>query len=96
MRAAQKSSAFSANPSKGSGEEPRVQFVVEDMVVTGGVFTGDGVLARNNVGFLRYACGARDSGVGSWCTCLVGGSGVVGNAPGTVCRVPCWLKEVVN
>ena len=87
---------MSADPSKGFGEETRVQFVVEDMAGMGGAITGDGVLARNSVGFRRYVCGARDSGVGGWCTWLVEGSGVVGNASGTVCGVPCRLREVVT
>ena len=83
-------------PSNGSGDDPRVRFVVEDIVGMGGAFTGDGVLARNRLGFHWYVCGARDSGVGGWCTRLVKGSGVTGNAPGTVCGVLCRLIEVVN
>ena len=59
------------------------------MIFTGGAFTGDGVLARNKLGFGWYVCEVRDSGVGSCCIQLVEGSGVVGSAPGMVCGVPC-------
>ena len=87
---------MSAELSNRSGDDPRVQFVVEDMIATGGAFTGDGVLGWYKVELRGAVYGSSDSRVGGQYIRLVEGSGVVGSLPGSVCGVPCRLIETAN